>query len=67
MSRSRFEQLTTPHRRDGEESGFLWTWLYLGFALVLALFLIQSVQHKQGSATPAAAASTQPSATPRPP
>jgi len=66
MSRSRFEQLTTPHRRDGEESGFLWTWLYLGFALVLALFLILSVQHKQGSATPTAAASTQPSASPRP-
>ncbi len=66
MSRSRFEQLTTPHRRDGEELGFLWTWLYLGFALVVALFLMQSLNLKHGSATPAASASSQPSATPRP-
>ncbi|MBT9545609.1 MAG: hypothetical protein IV090_09490 [Candidatus Sericytochromatia bacterium] len=66
MSRSRFEQLTTPHRRDGEESGFLWTWLYLGFALVVALFLVQSLSLKHGSATPVASASSQPSATPRP-
>lgn len=67
MSRSRFEQLTTPHRRDGDESGFLWTWLYLGFAIVLALFVVQSLDPKHGTATPAnSAASAQPSATPRP-
>lgn len=64
MSRSRFEQLTTPHRRDGEEPVLMWSWLYLGFALVLALFLMQSLTPKQGDAKPTPSA--QPSATPQP-